>query len=87
MNLTQINEQIYGLERKLRLGRNVESGLEIVHLLESIVPDIALKEPSIQREYQSILEQILQNQQKGDWLAVADYLAYELIHFLKQRFD
>lgn len=85
MNLSEKIENLTLLEKKIRLGRNVESGLEIVAFLESLVPEVSKKSHEVQKEYQLILEMILRSQQSGDWLAVADSLAYELVHYLKRN--
>jgi hypothetical protein len=69
--------------RLFRLGRDIEAALEMVELFESAMPMLA-ERPFAEREYGTqLLERMLECQQRQDWLALADYMEYEWVEFLR----
>lgn len=69
---------------KLRLGKNVEASLELVDLLDDVVSQLIGSAPELQQQIKYVISQILQCQERQDWLGLADYLQYELVHLLNQ---
>ncbi len=86
MNLifTDLIKESSHIALKLRLGKNVEAGLEIVSLLEKIVKISSTTTPEVQQQVKFVMSQILKCQERHDWIGLADYLQYELAHLLNQ---
>lgn len=61
-----------------RLGRDVAGALRMVELFEGVLP---LVDPQAGA---AVLQAMLDAQQRQDWLALADYLEYELLHLIEQ---
>ncbi|MHB2059362.1 hypothetical protein [Pseudomonas sp. HMWF006] len=65
-----------------RLGRDVEAGLVMIDLVTDIQPSFDKASQQGQQEWLQVLAQMLQCQETQNWLALADYLEYELIQVL-----
>ncbi|MGE7991329.1 hypothetical protein ACQKPE_09830 [Pseudomonas sp. NPDC089554] len=61
-----------------RLGRDVAGALRMVELFEAVLPQIEPQAGAV------VLQAMLDAQQRQDWLALADYLEYELLHLVEQ---
>ncbi|QXH50072.1 hypothetical protein KSS94_19245 [Pseudomonas fakonensis] len=62
----------------MRLGRDVEGGVRMVELFEAVLPQLEPQAGTV------LLQAMLDAQQRQDWLALADYLEYELVHLIGQ---
>lgn len=82
MNVTMLINEANAIALKLRLGKNVEAGLDIVSLLEKVVKISATTSHELQQQVKFIITQILHCQESQDWLGLADYLQYELVYLL-----
>jgi|GEM_PF-230774 len=80
-------QQAKQLALQFRLGKNTQAALEMAtmvnHLL-SLFPTSGVQQV---QNLQYILSQCLACQQRKDWLALADYLEYELQHLLQPLSD
>lgn len=60
-----------------RLGRDVEAGLAMIEWVERMPPSL-VQEPQITL----LLGRMLDCQEAQNWLALADYLEYELVQLM-----
>lgn len=67
-----------------RLGRDVEAGLAMIELIAAVQPSFDLTSPVIQQQWVLLLGQMLECQEAQNWLALADYLEYELVRLLRE---
>ncbi|MDB5983742.1 MAG: hypothetical protein JWQ69_4757 [Pseudomonas sp.] len=65
-----------------RLGRNVESALDMVDLFSRLMPLFAEGPEAEQQQWLHLLQAMLTRQEAQDWLGLADYLEYELVELL-----
>ncbi|WP_079229135.1 hypothetical protein [Pseudomonas putida] len=61
-----------------RLGRDVEGALRMVELFDGVLPLVEPQAGAV------VLQAMLDAQQRQDWLALADYLEYELLHLIER---
>ncbi len=66
-----------------RLGRDVEAGLAMIELIVAVQPSFDLTPQVVQQQWVLLLGQMLECQEAQNWLALADYLEYELIQLLR----
>ncbi|MEO4013774.1 MULTISPECIES: hypothetical protein [Pseudomonas] len=66
-----------------RLGRDVEAGLAMIELMGAVQPSFDLTLQVTQQQWVLLLGQILECQEAQNWLALADYLEYELVQLLR----
>lgn len=66
-----------------RLGREVEAGLAMIELIGAVQPSFDLTPQHIQQQWVLLLGQMLECQETQNWLALADYLEYELVQLLR----
>ncbi|AGZ36232.1 MULTISPECIES: hypothetical protein [Pseudomonas] len=62
----------------LRLGRDVEGAVRMVELFDAVLAQVDAGAGAV------VLQAMLDAQQRQDWLALADYLEYELVHLIEQ---
>jgi hypothetical protein len=65
-----------------RLGRDVEAGLAMIELIGALQPSFDLASPAVQQQWVGLLGPMLECQESQNWLALADYLEYELVQLL-----
>jgi hypothetical protein len=65
-----------------RLGRDVEAGLAMTELVGAIHPTFDSQAQDVQQQWTFVLGQMLACQEAQNWLALADYLEYELVELL-----
>lgn len=65
-----------------RLGRDVEAGLAMTDLVGAVHPTFDSKAQDVQQQWTFVLGQMLACQEAQNWLALADYLEYELVELL-----
>ncbi|MBK5399983.1 MULTISPECIES: hypothetical protein [Pseudomonas] len=65
-----------------RLGRDVEAGLAMIELIGALQPSFDLALPAAQQQWVRLLGPMLECQESLNWLALADYLEYELVQLL-----
>lgn len=65
-----------------RLGREVEAGLVMVELIGAVQLTFDRASPVAQQEWVRLLGPMLECQESQNWLALADYLEYELVQLL-----
>jgi hypothetical protein len=65
-----------------RLGRDVEAGLAMTELVGAIHPTFDSQAQDVQQQWAFVLSQMFACQEAQNWLALADYLEYELVELL-----
>lgn len=65
-----------------RLGRDVEAGLMMTGLVGAVHPTFDSASAQAQQQWAFVLGQMLACQESQNWLALADYLQYELVELL-----
>jgi hypothetical protein len=65
-----------------RLGRDVEAGLAMIELFEVIQPSLDQCSPDARQQWMQTLALMLECQEAQNWLALADYLEYELAQLI-----
>ncbi|MCO8311497.1 hypothetical protein [Pseudomonas mandelii] len=65
-----------------RLGRDVEAALVMVEVAERVQLRVGGADSQIAVRWMALLTGMLNSQERQDWLALADYLEYELIDLL-----
>lgn len=65
-----------------RLGRDVEAGLSMIELAGGVQLSLEVANASIQQQWVALLGCLLGCQEQQNWLALADYLEYELVQLL-----
>lgn len=65
-----------------RLGRDVEAGLAMIELAGAVHPAFDSKPQEAQQQWSFVLGQMFACQEAQNWLALADYLEYELVQLL-----
>jgi len=71
------------LALEFRLGRNTQAALEMAEMVNALIAMFQTTNPSSMQQLGNILGNILQCQERRDWLGVADYLEYELQDLLQ----
>ncbi len=77
-------QQSLDTARQFRLCHDIEGGLALVVLLESVAARLGEFTGTQQVELARLIKAILACQQRQDWLGIADYLDVELIQLLEQ---
>jgi hypothetical protein len=65
-----------------RLGRDVEAGLAMIELAAAMQASFHVAPADVQRQWLTLLGCLLECQEAQNWLALADYLEYELVQLL-----
>ncbi|WP_166222445.1 hypothetical protein [Pseudomonas atagonensis] len=65
-----------------RLGRDVEAGLAMIDLAAALQPSFDRADMNRQGQWLQILALLLECQEAQNWLALADYLEYELTQLI-----
>jgi hypothetical protein len=78
----KLTEDARHCARLFRLGRNVESALDMVDLFTHLMPLFAEGPDATQQQWLQLLQAMLARQEALDWLGLADYLEYELVALL-----
>jgi hypothetical protein len=66
-----------------RLGRDVEAALVMVEVFEGAQQALMSASNDIQQSWTTVLTQILECQERQDWLGLADFMEYELVELLQ----
>jgi hypothetical protein len=66
-----------------RLGRDVEAALVMVDVFEGTQQALMSASTDVQQSWAGVLTQILECQERQDWLGLADFMEYELIELLQ----
>ena len=66
-----------------RLGRDVEAALGMVDIFEDAQQLLLSGSADVQQMWAQVLAQMLDCQERQDWLGLADYMEYELIELLE----
>ena len=66
-----------------RLGRDVEAALIMVEVFEGAQHLLLSAPADVQQVWAQVLTQMLDCQERQDWLALADSMEYELIELLQ----
>ncbi|QTD34962.1 hypothetical protein [Pseudomonas fluorescens] len=67
-----------------RLGRDVEAALTMVDVFEGAQQSLLSAGAQTQQIWAQLLTQMLECQERQDWLGLADFMEYELIQLLEQ---
>ncbi|CAI8832817.1 hypothetical protein [Pseudomonas sp. IT-P395] len=65
-----------------RLGRDVEAALSMVDVFDGAQQLLLSAPADVQQVWAQILTQMLDCQERQDWLALADYMEFELVDLL-----
>ncbi|MNV94039.1 hypothetical protein D3C71_1887920 [compost metagenome] len=65
-----------------RLGRDVEAGLAMTELVGVVHPRFDSEPQQAQQQWVFLLGRMFACQEAQNWLALADYLEYELVELL-----
>jgi hypothetical protein len=76
---TLVIDEVLHCAGLFRLGRDIEAALDMVDIVDTIVPLFAARLAEDQAHLARIMTAILQSQERQDWLGVADALEYELV--------
>jgi hypothetical protein len=66
-----------------RLGRDVEAGLSMVDVFEGAQQLLLSAPADVQLVWAQVLTQMLDCQERQDWLGLADFMEYELVDLLE----
>ena len=66
-----------------RLGRDVEAALVMVDVFEGAQQALMSASTDVRQAWATSLTQILECQERQDWLGLADFMEYELIELLQ----
>lgn len=66
-----------------RLGRDVEAALSMVDVFERAQQLLVSAPAEVQQMWAQVLTQMLDCQERQDWLGLADYMQYELVELLE----
>ena len=67
-----------------RLGRDVEAALTMVEVFEGAQQWLVSASAEVQQSWAQVLTQMLDCQERQDWLGLADFMEYELIDLLER---
>jgi hypothetical protein len=67
-----------------RLGRDVEAGMVMIDLMGAVHPTFESRSQATQQQWTFVLGQMFACQEAQNWLALADYLEYELVEVLTE---
>ncbi|WP_438301048.1 hypothetical protein [Pseudomonas sp. NMS19W] len=67
-----------------RLGRDVEAALNMVDVFEGVQQSMIAAPEQIQQDWAFVLMQMMNCQERQDWLGLADWMEYELIELLQK---
>lgn len=67
-----------------RLGRDVEAALTMVEVFEGAQQRLLSAGAQTQQVWAQLLTQMLECQERQDWLGLADFMEYELMQLLEQ---
>ena len=65
-----------------RLGRDVEAALSMVDVFEGAQQLLLSGSADVQQMWAQVLRQMLECQERQDWLGLADSMEYELVDLL-----
>lgn len=68
-----------------RLGRDVEAGLAMIELVSELQPFFEQATVDGQQQWLNFLGLMLACQEGQNWLALADYLEYELVQLISEN--
>jgi hypothetical protein len=71
------------LALEFRLGKNTQAALGMAEMVNALIAIFPATKPASVQKLGQILGQILQCQERRDWLGLADYLEYELQDLLQ----
>ncbi|MDR6945978.1 hypothetical protein J2Y39_000558 [Pseudomonas sp. 2957] len=81
--LNQSQHQCRQCAALFRLGRDVEAALTMVDVFEQAQLCLASASEKVQQDWAQVLTQMLDCQERQDWLGLADYMEYELVELLE----
>lgn len=81
--LTNCQQQATQLALQFRLGKNTQAALDMATMVNHLLSLFPTSDLQQVQNLQYILSQCLACQQRKDWLALADYLEYELQDLLQ----
>lgn len=75
-------EQAQQCATLFRLGRDVEAGLAMIDLAAALQSSFDQADADNQHQWLQVLSLMLECQEAQNWLALADYLEYELTQLI-----
>lgn len=79
-----IASQITHLAHQFRLGMSLDAAIALPPLMKSLLPLLPSLSPTAQHQLPQIMSALLGCQEREDWLGLADWLEYELLHVLSE---
>lgn len=76
--MTELSSKAVEIAHLLRLSRHVEAGLLLADYFDQIID---LKDVD-NTDLENLITSILNCQERKDWLGLADYLEFELVHIM-----
>ncbi|HWH89135.1 MAG TPA: hypothetical protein VNV36_20490 [Pseudomonas sp.] len=83
--LSQCQNQCRQCATLFRLGRDVEAALTMVDVFEEAQQCLSSASVEVQQIWAQVLMQMLDCQERRDWLGLADYMEYELVELLEDE--
>jgi hypothetical protein len=83
--MSELQSFIVGLQQcatLFRLGRDVEAGLTMIELISPVQVSFEQASKDAQQQWVFLLSLMLDCQEAQNWLALADYLEYELVQLM-----
>jgi hypothetical protein len=83
--MSELQSFIVGLQQcaaLFRLGRDVEAGLTMIELISPVQVSFEQASKDVQQQWVFLLSLMLDCQEAQNWLALADYLEYELVQLM-----
>ncbi|KIF63563.1 hypothetical protein ACKUG4_21920 [Pseudomonas glycinae] len=77
-------EECHQCAALFRLGRDVEAALTMVDVFEGAQQSLLSAGAQTQQVWAQLLTQMLECQERQDWLGLADFMEYELIQLLEE---
>lgn len=81
--LSQSQDQCRQCATLFRLGRDVEAALAMVDVFEQAQQCLSSSSVDVQQTWAQVLMQMLECQERQDWLSLADSMEYELVELLE----
>ncbi|MBC3271587.1 MULTISPECIES: hypothetical protein [Pseudomonas] len=81
--LRQSQDQCRQCAALFRLGRDVEAALTMVDVFEQAQQCLSSSSVDVQQAWAQVLMQMLECQERQDWLSLADSMEYELVELLE----
>jgi hypothetical protein len=83
--MSNLQQQVAECAGLFRLGRDVEAALLMVGIFDTLLATLAEYPADVAQQCPVVLNELLNAQQRQDWLGLADTLEVELLQLLRQE--